>query len=693
MRSASDELIGTLIGNYRFVEKIGEGGMGVLYRAEHVDPHVRLFRAIKVMRETVSHEEAHKDFVREAAGLAEVEHPRLVHIVDFGTLADGRPYLAMEFVRGVTLGRYLSTKGTLSALQACELGAQVAEALQSVHAHGLVHCDVTTSNVMLETGVVNPIEISCKLLDLGIAVRAGEPESSSGRKRCPGTSRFMSPEQWNASVALTFSVDTYSLGLVVFESLTGRSPYDLLQDASRMDWMLAHTAAPQRLLSEFRNDVPQSLSAWIGTLLDRTPSQRPTALQVARKFQTFADKLRKETEPPKTGRDTATQTDASSAIGAGSLSPVQTGMMRRAVQTFSVHPLRNIAILLGILAGVSVGMWKRKATPKTPILAQRALHAPPGMVYVPERTFRMGSTPEQIERAISDCPQYITNCKREWFEQEGPVRLVTVSEFYMDRTEVTSEAFYQFMSGIAHELRFEKRGYNGFDVLRDWRGDVLYILGFTSPIYMDRGQTTLSGLRLDEKMPKLPIQTTWIGAYRFCRFYGKTLPSEAQWEAAARHRPTQPGEPDGLYPWGNDPPLCEGVVMHQVAEEDFTFGIVKKSMCKSTHPGPSPVGTSSQDRTASGILDLAGNVGEWVLDRYSMRYPLCEEPCLNPVFEPEPSHDPTQQRIFRGSSYERTPLDARATARMKSPEQTEQLGIGFRCVLSIKPPTQNNQRP
>jgi tetratricopeptide (TPR) repeat protein len=217
---ATDPMIGRLIGHYRLVHRIGEGGMGAVYLAERAG-EFRQQVAIKLVRYTMDAAEVIGRFHAERQLMASLHHDNIVGVLDGGTTSEGLPYLVMEYVSGMPLDRYCAERQP-SVSERLNLFLQIATAVAHAHRNLVVHCDLKPSNILV-TAEGRP-----KLLDFGIAKLLGPPSAemaaymTSGRR--PLTPRYASPEQLLGR-PVTTAVDVYSLGVILFEILTGGSPY------------------------------------------------------------------------------------------------------------------------------------------------------------------------------------------------------------------------------------------------------------------------------------------------------------------------------------------------------------------------------------------------------------------------------------------------------------------------------------
>lgn len=226
-----DPRVGTILGAWRLRKPLGGGGMGTVYLAERADEQFHKQAALKIVRLGLDSEAMLRRFRRERQILASLEHPNIARLLDGGVTGDGYPYLVMEYIEGERLDQYCQSR-RLSARETVCLFRRICASVRYLHRNLILHCDLKPSNVIV-TPEGEPV-----LLDFGIARWADE--AGAGNQTSTAfifTPRFASPEQV-AGLPLTTQCDVYSLGVILFEMLTGQSPYGATE-RSPTDWMRA----------------------------------------------------------------------------------------------------------------------------------------------------------------------------------------------------------------------------------------------------------------------------------------------------------------------------------------------------------------------------------------------------------------------------------------------------------------------
>jgi len=221
------KLVGRTIGKYRIVRMIGRGGMGRVYEAVNVNIRKRV--AMKLIdHELAKNDEANARFQREALAASAVESPYIVQIFDAAHTDDGVPFIVMELLRGRDLGSLLKTEGRLPLDQALLMTAQVLKGLHHAHSAGIVHRDLKPDNVFLVEREDEPVTI--KLLDFGVSKIARQTDAPlktlTRQGTVVGTPYYMSPEQAQAFPDVDGRTDIYSVGAILYECLSGRTPVE-----------------------------------------------------------------------------------------------------------------------------------------------------------------------------------------------------------------------------------------------------------------------------------------------------------------------------------------------------------------------------------------------------------------------------------------------------------------------------------
>ncbi|HEX7170420.1 MAG TPA: protein kinase, partial [Rubrobacter sp.] len=241
---------------------LGSGGMGEVFLAR--DRVLGRDVALKVLRRQYAGDsEFAERFKREARSAASLSHPNIVQVYDRGETDEGASYIAMEYVPGGTLKERISDRGPLEASEAAALGAQVAEALGAAHDRGMVHRDIKPQNVLLTT------RGDAKVADFGIA-RAGSSVTISKTGSVMGTAGYMSPEQALGEPATPRS-DLYSLGVVLYEALTGELPFTA---DNPIAVSMKHVTEALRPPREIDPTIPEGMNALIVKLMAKDPEDR-----------------------------------------------------------------------------------------------------------------------------------------------------------------------------------------------------------------------------------------------------------------------------------------------------------------------------------------------------------------------------------------------------------------------------------
>jgi eukaryotic-like serine/threonine-protein kinase len=251
-----------LDGKYQIVERLGAGGMGEVYRALHT--HLGVTRVIKVVRSQISESaDAHERFLREARAATKVQHPNVAVLHDFSALPDGSHYMVWEYIDGENLAQRLRAAGTLPLRQALRIAIQAGQGLEAIHRAGIIHRDISPENLMITRD-----EGTVKIIDLGVAKVEDPSETASTQTGIfVGKLRYASPEQLGflpPGERVDARADVYALGMVLYEMLVGRPPYEA---KSPHEYFLLHAREPAEKTAPLPADLPAAVV--LQSLLDR----------------------------------------------------------------------------------------------------------------------------------------------------------------------------------------------------------------------------------------------------------------------------------------------------------------------------------------------------------------------------------------------------------------------------------------
>lgn len=282
-----DPLINATIGNYKVSRKIGEGGMGSVYLAEH--PLIGKKVALKVLHaEFAANQDVVTRFFNEAKAVNDIQHPNIVDIIDYGVIPSPKGdmvYFIMEHLDGYPLEDVIAEQAPLSPERSLHICAQVADALAASHKSNIVHRDLKPDNIILIKERNNDDFV--KLLDFGIAKLTGDQPGSSKTRTgiVMGTPAYMSPEQCEGRGNIDNRTDVYALGVVMYQMITGRVPFE---GEGYGEILVQHLTQPPVPPSSLRSVIPPHVEAVCMKALEKSPAAR---------FQTMEDFIAALTDP------------------------------------------------------------------------------------------------------------------------------------------------------------------------------------------------------------------------------------------------------------------------------------------------------------------------------------------------------------------------------------------------------------
>ena len=257
----SPEAIGTQIGPYKILSVLGEGGFGIVYLAEQKTP-VRRQVALKVIKPGMDSKQIIARFEAEEQALALLDHPNIAHVFDAGASEVGRPYFAMEYVKGKPLSEIIKTEG-LSSDQAVDIALQICEGLREAHKSGIIHRDIKPSNIIIDENG------RCRILDFGLAAIQSE-ERLTRTGSLLGTAEYMSPEQVRGE-KIDHRSDIFSLGVLLYEMLTGQLPFKGDYVVGLVYSIINEYPEP---LAKKKPEIPGVFQTIIDKVLEKDPESR-----------------------------------------------------------------------------------------------------------------------------------------------------------------------------------------------------------------------------------------------------------------------------------------------------------------------------------------------------------------------------------------------------------------------------------
>jgi formylglycine-generating enzyme required for sulfatase activity/tRNA A-37 threonylcarbamoyl transferase component Bud32 len=648
-------LVGTTIADKYVVEAVADaGGTAIVYRAFH-----RLWKrpvALKVFRTPGNIGEDVRAalverFVLEGRLLAELSErsPAVLQARDIGTLTaptgEWVPYMVLEWLDGATLERVLedeAAKGlpTRTLAEAMTLLDPIAQALELAHRRGIVHRDVKPANVFVVGDARGP-DVVLKLLDFGIA-KVVEDARGAGAFGKTGvftafTPAYGAPEQFSRAIGTTGPwTDVFALALVLLELVSGRAP-------------LAGDTIEELGVASTRGDLRPSLarlkmtrSADVEAVFARAVAVEPSARYAS--VEAFWSELRRV-------MTRAPSTPAPSAPAPSTPAPrAPSGGLRRtrwaaAAALAVLVPLGAAAVVVTVRT--TAGTSASAAAVRVPAVAAVAASAPAvvapscaaGMVMVPASTFFMGSDERDVE------------------PDERPAHKVRLDAYCIDRTEVTVASYAACVASGACSGRWDANEWPG--IAKSDRAAFDGACNARAPA--SRGQHPANCV-------------SWMQAHDYCASVGARLPTEAEWELAAR------GTDGRRYPWGDAEPTSSR--LNACGAECLAWGkkrgVELAAMYRDDDgwPTTAPAGSFPAGASPFGALDMTGNVWEWVEDRHG-------------PYEAAESVAPTgpavgDERVLRGGAWNGSDSAwVRPTFRFSASPAMQSHGIGFRCAQPL----------
>ncbi len=667
--------------------------MGAVYVADQIS--TGKMRALKIMAPELAADPGIRErFVLEARVASRIESDHVVEVVTAGVDdQSGSPYLVMELLKGEELADALQRTGALPLGDVAEILAQVGHALEQAHSQGIVHRDLKPENIFLAVSRRRDVPFTAKILDFGIAKLVADSQKTGTQPL--GTPLFMAPEQTDRRGKICPATDVWALGLIAFKLLAGRDFWAesdgslpmLLREICVEAIPFASARATEFGLAE---RIPPGFDAWFARCVTRDVDAR--FQEAGEAVRAFAELVTADAPRGVLVMDHHTGPTASRVPGVNTAQPashkitpagstpledgatnaktIGTGGTMVASQATVVAPAKKgppwALIAVGVVAlaggvggyfafahggGDATAKGAGSATPMAPAssaiaaapsssasgaVAAKAGACPAGMVKIPGGKMFMGAR-DLPDQALAKPPHE-----------------VQVPEFCIDKTEVTTKAYFECVERGDCERPLEQVSWPNIteDAKKKFSG------------FCNAGKRAENGDH--------PINcVAWPMADNFCKKTKRRLPTEAEWEFAAR------GSSQRKYPWGDDPPAAKylNACGKECAKWGEANGDARKTMYDEDDgfAGTAPVGRFPAGASAHGVLDLAGNVWEWTADWYA---PYTADEASDPKGPKEGT-----QRVLRGGDFLGNDSNwARPAWRWKTDPETYNHAIGFRCA-------------
>lgn len=700
-RRESEMEAGTIVAErYRLNRIIGDGGMGVVWAATHLPSGKDV--AVKHLRvEAMSDLKVRKRFVREAKASLSLSHPNVVAVHELLETSDGIPVIVMDLLEGEPLRALLARDKKLSVEDTARILLPAISAVGTAHAQGIVHRDLKPENIFLARSPSNPEETTTKLLDFGIAklIQTGGDLSTAsvitGTWSLLGTPYYMAPEQAIGEKDIDHRADIWALGVILYECLAGIRPAEgktagkifeiiLLGGIKKISALAPELPkeiadAVDQMLSREREDRPKSLHEILKILSPYTgirvpdfgaplemesqgPASAPASERApadstpitldfsspAKPVSSSAPDSAKDSRPVPSAPITLPSPTLASAEHRAPSPPRDTAPSPK-IPKFS---LRTAALLLAVtLLGISIGFLLSSSGPSpvppsalssgqvsetTALPGDNSKKCPAPMIFIKAGSFFMGSSDGRPD--------------------ERPVHRVDIRAFCMDPQEVRASDYAACVAqGQCPSEPFAIQAPN------------------LNKTQIDFETSLCIGNKSDQN--EHPIHcVNWNQANAYCQSLKKRLPSEEEWEYAARG-----GGEQRRYPWGIEPPLPDranvcGPACIALLTQGGLIGADGAAPANSTTEDgfvqTAPAGRFPKGNSREGARDLIGNVWEWTRSSYCA-YP--DHTCSNP------------SKVLRGAGWmSASPDDFRASARRAANPSESRADYGFRCAAALE---------
>ncbi len=621
-----------MLGKYKVVALLGKGGFGTVYRA--IDTTLDREVAIKVLHPQLTTDSVFVErFRNEAKTLASLRHPNIVGVYEIAESNEGRVFIVMEYMPKGSL-RDRIAQGKLPCAETLTILRQACAGLEAAHQKGFVHRDIKPANILFnEAG-------QAVVSDFGLA-RVVQTSSIASQSSIGGvgTPHYKAPELWRGKPPASPATDVYALGCVLYEMLAGK--------------VLFGGETPDEVMTKHVLDGPEFENGWLPSDAPRNLEevmQKTLARNVGERYQSASKLFEALNAPPPAPQPVeVTKLEPArlpammplavkkpiidspsvpiwvwlaggaavvilvllssvilASIGIGALASASIPLPTNTSRSLTTSPQPPATSPSVPWIGGLTPIWTATNVPppatSTPVSpTATSTHVRPTNTPSPTLSPTLGIGSTRIAKVDGMMQIYVpagsfTMGSDNGFDYEKPVHTVTLDAFWIDKTEVTNAMFTKFVQTTGYKTDAEKAGKAYAYIIND--SEEVNGAQWRNP----RGpSSSINGLDLHPV-----VQISWGDAQAYCSWAGRRLPTEAEWEKAAR------GDKDAReYPWGDAKP--DGTLLNFADKNLDVSGAGKTT--DDGYKFTAPVGSYPKGVSPYGALDMAGNVWEWVVDR------------------------------------------------------------------------------
>ncbi len=629
-------MIGSRLGDYDIIASLGRGGFGTVWKAKSPSGDLA---AVKLLNpQALDNQRVVKKFFNEAMILAKLDHPNITRLLEF--FPDGDNYaIAMEYVEGTELKKTLQQqKGPMLFDTAYKIAHQALDAFQYASESGVLHRDIKPGNIIID-GSGN-----AKIMDFGIARVSSTASHDTAASML--SIHYVPPERFDKNREIDVRSDIYSLALVFYELFAGRRPFDTSETSQII---FAHVNEIPESPKSLNPDLPTQISDAILRALEKDPDDRFPD------FKAFATAMVLGEMPEEDfsfldGGDDATVVNPKVSVGSETTyfppEEIAAQISKARKHKTLIRLIMAGGATLAIIAAITGFLMKSQpenAAPakKTPPMAvesaagQQPPEAPVELgIKNSKGFFEITHPADQSVMIHIPAGAFVMGSNR--YSSEKPIQKIDLDDYYIDKYLVTNGQFRKFIGATRYVTDAESNGGGQIRMARRWQK--AHLATWRMP----------EGTVSQEGKDRYPVsQVSHNDARRYCEWAKKQLPTEAQWEKAAR------GPSGNVYPWGE-----------QLPDESM-------ANFDNYHLGPTPVDAYEKGQSPYGMFDAAGNLYQWVNDWYADGARMEKNP-MGP--------DDGKDKVIKGGAFAEEMASLRGAHRDRYVPTRSTHIFGFRCA-------------